>query len=486
MKRLVLAVVMTACATGAVRAQPKTEPPLSLPGEEAALLIHPSKMAFPATDFHPVKARRTVRSNGMVVYTLPDHELPLTYVRATIRTGGYLDPDDKLGLAEMCGAVMRTGGTKTQAGDAIDEELEYMAGAVESSIGEENGTVTLNVFSRDLDRGLAIFHDVLTAPAFDAAKLELKRNQMLESIRRRNDQVSSIVQREWRHLVYKGSHQGRISTAATVKAITQADLVGFHQKCYFPNNIILCICGDFDEEPMLTRIDKLFAGWEPRKVAIAPAPQIPLAFAPSLNCIEKEVPQSTIRMGHLGVTRNDPDWHALEVFDSILGGNGFASRLMRQVRSDRGLAYSVASAVTGGRGRGVVLVGAQTKSKSTVETTTLMQSIVKDLRASPVTPDELKTAKESILNSFVFQFTSSYGNVTHQADLEYLGLPADWYDTYQAKIAAVTAQDVLRVAKEHVFPDKFITLIVGKQSEFDKPLKSLGEVNVLPLVDYSK
>ncbi|MBI4860806.1 MAG: insulinase family protein [Candidatus Riflebacteria bacterium] len=381
--------------------------------------------------------------------------------------------------------MMRTGGTEKMIGDQIDEELEYMAASVETYVGEEAGVATLSVLKKDLDRGLSIFSEVLMRPAFAHDKVELKKNQVIEGIRRRNDKAAWIVQREWKRLVFQGHPFGRISTVKTVTAIAREDLIRFHQQFYYPNNISLVVSGDFVEADLLKKLEGVFGAWPSRPAPALPAPQVPLAFRASVNHIEKDVPQASIRLGHLGVTKLDPDWHALEVFDNVLGSNGFSSRLMREVRSNRGLAYSVGSGVTGGRSRGVILAACQTKSKSCVEALDLIMQILRQIRTQPVSVEELKIARESLLNSFVFQFTSSYGIATAHADLEYLGLPTDWYDTYKDRIARVTADDVLRVARQHLHPDKLTILVVGKQAEFDRPLATLGKVTQLPLDDYT-
>jgi len=450
------------------------------------LLAPPSTMTFPSLVFHPLKAKRIVRPDGMVLFLLEDHELPLIQMQAIIRTGSYLDPDDKLGLAEMTGAVMRTGGTEKMSGDRIDDELEFVAASVETYIGEEAGWASLSVLKKDLDRGLAIFGDVLMHPVFDSKKVELRRNQYIEQIRRRNDQPAPIAQREWKRLVYAGHPFGRISTARTIRAISRDDLVRFHGRCFFPGNIILSVSGDFEEADLVNRLNAVFGGWKKGEGTVPLPPPVPLKYSRSLNLIEKDGPQAVLRMGHLGVAKNDPDWPALDVFDSVLGGNGFSSRLMREVRSNRGLAYSVASLVSGGRSRGVILTACQTKSASCVEALSLMRDILKGFRNDKVSDEELKIAKESIANSFVFRFNSSFRIVSEQANLEYLGLPADWLEFYREGVSRVTADDVLRVARKHLQPDQLTIVVVGKHADFDKPLSSLGPVRTLPIEDFTK
>jgi predicted Zn-dependent peptidase len=461
-------------------------PASSVPAAPAELLVHPGRMAFPELTFRPPRSKRRVLANGMVLHVMEDHELPLVHVRATVRTGAYLEPDARLGLADICGAVMRTGGTRSMDGDALDEELEFMAGSVETWIGEESGGATLSVLRKDMDRGLALFADVLMNPAFAPDKLELKKGQVIEAIRRRNDQPGAITQREWRRKVYAGHPFGRISTIATVRSITRADLVEFHRRTFFPRNILLAASGDFEESDLVAKLERAFSGWKDRDEKIPAAPEVPLVLERSLEYIRKDVPQANIRIGHLGVTKADPDWHALEVMDAILGGNGFVSRLMREVRSNRGLAYSVGSAVTGGRSRGVILASLSTKSKSCVEALSLVISIMDSMREKPPTEEELRVAKESLINSFVFQFTSAWGTVTQAADLEYLGLPPDWLETYRDRIAAIAGADVHRVAGRHLHPGKARILVVGKPDDFDKPLSALGAARELPLPDYEK
>lgn len=450
------------------------------------LFLHPSKMVPPPLEFKPVRPKRVVAKNGMIVHLLEDHELPLVYLRAVVRCGSYLEPDDKLGLTDLVGTVMRTGGTEKMTGDKMDEELEYIAGAVETFVSDESGGATMNVLKKDFDRGLEIFADVLTRPVFDQKKIDLRKNSLMEGIRRRNDNPADITRREWRRLVYAGHPFARISTLKTVESITRQDLVDFHRKYFFPNNVILTATGDFKEDELLAKLDAAFAHWKPRDEKVPFVPDLPLKVESSLNHVQKKIPQTNIRMGHLGVPKTDPDWYALEVMDNILGSGGFVSRLMREVRSNRGLAYSVNSVLTGGRSRGVWLAVCQTKVASTVETMTLMRDIIKGMQEKPVTPEELKIAKDSILNSFVFQFTSSYGIVSQQADLEYTGLPADWLETYRDKIAAIDAEAVMAAAKKHLHPDKMTIMLVGDKDKFDKPLTTFGTPTEIPLVDWTK
>ena len=221
----------------------------------------PRQMTFAPVAFTPPVPERVVFDNGMVVYLLEDHELPLVTITATIRTGGWLDPSDKIGLAGIAGATMRTGGTQRMGAAELDRELEHMATSISVGIGTESGSAMLDVLAKDLPRGLRLFADVLMTPAFDPARVELARLQTIEGIRRRQDQPQSIVGREFAKLLYGPAHPyARESTVESVSKITRDDLLAFHANTVHPNGIILGVTGDFDRAAMLALLNETFGG----------------------------------------------------------------------------------------------------------------------------------------------------------------------------------------------------------------------------------
>lgn len=445
-----------------------------------------SSIKFRPLSFNPPRPDRVVLDNGMILHLLEDHELPLFGAHAVIKTGSVYEPDDRLGLAGLTGTVMRTGGTKTRSADEINEALEFIAGSVEVGIGQRSGSASVSVLAKDIDLGLTLFADVLRNPAFADEKIELHRQQIIEAIRRENDEPRPIARREFNSLVYAGHPFGRRRTLETVGAITKDDLIAFHEKYFFPNNIILGVHGDFERETLLAKLNELFGDWEPRKEPIPDPPDVEKSFAPSTHLARKDVPQTAIRLGHLGVKKEDPDYFALQVMNFILGGSGFTSRMMREIRSNRGLAYSVGSFFTGGQELGVFGAVCQTKAESTLETLAAMKELIGEIREAPVSEEELRTARESILNSFVFQYESIAQIVNQQVSLEYEGLPPDWLETYKESISKVTAEDVQRVAREHLHPEALITVLVGNPDLWEGDIATLGEVQEIELRDYSK
>src|SRR5881397_2168296 len=212
----------------------------------------PRQMRFEPVQFTPPEPQRLVLENGMVVYLLEDHELPLVTITATMRTGGWLDPADKVGLAGIAGTTMRTGGTKRMTAAEVDAELEQLAAHISVGIGTESGSAMLDVLRKDLTRGLRIFADILRTPAFDPARVELAKLQVIEAIRRRQDFPQSIAGREFEKMLYGPTHPfAREDTVASVSRITRDDLVAFHARTVHPNGIILGVTGDFNRAAML-------------------------------------------------------------------------------------------------------------------------------------------------------------------------------------------------------------------------------------------
>jgi predicted Zn-dependent peptidase len=444
--------------------------------------VHPSKLKFKPLEFNPPQSEVVLLNNGIILHMIEDHELPVIDMTAVIRTGSVYEPEDKIGLAGITGTVIRTGGTVSLSGEEINETLEFIVGSVEVSIGGESGTASMSVMKKDIDTGLKIFSDILINPVFKEDKLELERQKAIESIKRQNDDPSNIARREFRKTVY-GSHPfGRFPTIKTINRIKREDLVRFHKQYFKPNNVIMGITGDFNKEEIIKKIEEAFKDWKYEDVDFPGVPKVNEVYERSVNYAFKNTTQSVIRMGHLGIKQDNPDFYAVMVMDDILGGGGFTSRLMKEVRSDRGLAYSVwSSFVVGKFDLGLFAAGCETKAESTGEVINLMKNIIEKMRESPVSDEELKIAKESIINSFIFGFTSNLQVVSQRINVQYYNLPKDYLEKYRDNIAKVTKEDVLRVAKKYLHTDKLAFVVVGDEKKFDKPLSGLGEVRNIEL-----
>jgi len=445
----------------------------------------PRKMTFAPVEFTPPEPDRAVLENGIIVYFLEDHELPLVSITATMRTGSWLDPADKIGLASLTGSVMRTGGGGGLSSKQVDEELEQFAGEVNISIGRQSGSASLDVLSKDLKRGLQIFAGLIQTPAFEPARVDLAKLQAIEGIRRRQDNPGSIVGREFVKLLYGSDHpSARESSIASITRITRDDLVAFHRKTIHPNGLMLGVTGDFDKSAMLALLRELFGSWKRGDVpvlAIADVPQSQTA-KPVVRFVSKDTSQTHLRIGHLSIKESDPDYVALAIANDILGGSSFRSRLFNDVRTKQGLAYSVGSRLNSGmHDQGVWLMRAETKLPSTQEVITRFIANMERMSAELVTDSELTEAKEAYVNSFVFSFASSSAIVGRLMTLEYDGLPKDFLQQLRARVIALTKEEILAAAKKHFNPERLTIVAVGAGEALPKLLSGFGEVKEIKL-----
>ena len=423
--------------------------------------------------------KRVTLANGMQLFLLEDHELPLINMSAMIRTGSVYEPDDKIGLADITGTVMRTGGTTGMTGDEINEQLEQIAATVETSIGQNSGSASVSVLKEDIDTGLAILADVLMNPAFREDKIELEKIQTHSSIARRNDNARQIVWREYNKIIYGPlSIYARQTEYATIDNITREDLVAFHKKFYRPNNMMLAVWGDFDTDGMIAMLQKVFGEWEKADTEIPAVPEVKYEYRPTVNLVRKDdINQACILLGHIGGLMSDPDYFTLVVMNLALN-----NRVYKNVRSREGLAYSAYGDYGADYDHpGVFWVSCQTKSEATVYATRAMIAEVRKITESEITDEELALAKEGFLNSFVFNFESKGGIVERLMTYEYFGYPADFLQKTKTNVEKVTKADILRVARKHLHPDKLQILAVGRPDDFDEPLSVLGSVNEIDI-----
>ena len=416
--------------------------------------------------------------NGMIVYLLEDHELPIIDISVRVRTGSIYEPADKVGIATITGAVMRTGGTTSRTGDELDEILENLAASVETGIGDDSGSASMSVLKEDLDTGLSILADILMNPAFREDKIDLEKVQHRSAISRRNDNPGGITRREFSKLIYGAdSPYARTTEYDTINSITRDDLVAFYQKFFRPNNVILGVLGDFNSDEILAKIQETFKGWEPAEIALPEKPQIPEAYGKRIALVNKDdVNQTNIRMGHIGWLRKNEDYPALVVMSQILG-IGFSSRLINSIRVEKGLAYSVGNNYGAGYDvPGIFFIACGTKSEATVTAIEAILVEVEKMRTDEVSDDELKQAIDGFMNSSVFDYDTKGEILSRALRYEYHEYPQDFVEQLMAGIREVTKADVRRVAAQYLHPDKFTLIAVGKASDFDKPLNTLGDV----------
>ena len=457
-------------------------PSVGKPESEGAKIV--SGFKFKSLNFVPQKVDRVVLENGMILYLLEDHDLPIFNITARIRTGAVYEPQEKAGLASLTGYVIRSGGTVSMPPDKMNEELEFMAVSVETAIDRESGSANLSTLRKDIDKSLKIFADVLMNPAFPEDKIRMRKDEVVESIRRENDNPAQIAQREFRKIMYDSKHpysrkvEGSLES---IEKITRDDMITFHKKYFHPNNIILGISGDFNKDEIVKKLNTVFAGWKKEEIQFPEVPKVDSRFEKAVFYVYKDINQANVIMGHQGIHRKSPDYFPVMIMNFILGGGSFTARIPGRIRSDEGLAYSAYSAFQTARDIGIFFVSCQTKLESTNRAISIALEELEKIRKSPIDKAELAQAKETFMNQFVFRFTTSASIVGQKADIEYEELPLNYLETYLGNVQAVTHEDIQQVARKYLHPDEIKILVVGDKEKFDKPLDSFGKVNVIEL-----
>jgi zinc protease len=430
----------------------------------------------PAPTVQIPESSRFQLANGMTVYLMENHELPLVGGTALIRTGSRLEPGDEVGLASLTGIVMRSGGTETRSADALNEFLEQRAAAIETAIDQVSGSASFSALTEDLDAVFAQFADVIRHPAFPEDKLKLAKTQLQGNIARRNDDPNSIVGREFRKLIYGATNPyGRTVEYTTLDNISRDDVLRFYQQSVQPQNLLLGIVGDFDRTAMRRQIEAQFGDWRPQEQSMPRAlPAVAQAQPSGIFLVNQpQLTQSSIQIGHLGGQADSPDYPALMVMNEVL--NGFGGRLFNEVRSRQGLAYSVYGQWSPQFDYpGLFVAGGQTRSDATVPFIKSVLAELEQIRSAPVSAAELAFAKDSVLNSFIFNFQSPAQTLSRLLRYEYFGYPDDFIFRYQAGVAATTIADVQRVAATYLRPSNLVTLVVGNAAAIQPPLTSLN------------
>ncbi len=446
--------------------------------------LHAVKPRLPKSkplDFSPPQGSRHILKNGMIVYILKDNTLPIINISAKIKAGKLYDTKDKIGLAELTADLLKDGGTLKYKPEEIDKILEFSGAAIGSRMYMEEGEMAMRCLSKDFEKVFDIYTDVLMNPTFNDDKVKLFKDDTLEGIRRRNDKPDSQARREAVRMFYGKDHPyGWRTEPSTIKAINKSDLKKFHSNFYKPNNTILAISGDFkSEKEILNQLNTAFSSWKQGKVNFPEIPKVKINEKRNIYFIEKDIAQTFIVLIQKGLKRHDPIEFPLSVGNHILGGGSFSSRLTTEIRTKKGLAYSVYSYFAKRPDYGYVFSYCGTKPETYSQALEEMLKQFQLMKEKPVSAQELNIAKSAIINSFVFRFPTPFSLMEERASYELYGYSKDYLDNYTKEMAKITQASVLEASKKILDPDNAMLFVIGNSKKFDKPLSTFGKVTIL-------
>ncbi|UCD95393.1 MAG: insulinase family protein [Candidatus Zixiibacteriota bacterium] len=443
-----------------------------------ALTVHavdPREMSFPPLKFQPPEPVRFVTDNGMVVFFLEDHQLPILTAVAFLHGGSSYDPPGKAGLAEITAQLLRSGGAGQRSPEQVDEDLDFVATRISSGASRDELTLSLNAMRKDAELAFEILSDMVISPGFDTGKVSLELSNKAEEIRRQNDEPARVTRRIYYQTVYTGHPYGVYPTLASIGNISREDILSQHRKYYAPDNCILAVSGDMTLDEIKALVNKYLGRWQKSGMQIQTPAMATMQYMPGVYYVDRDVNQANIRLGHLSMDIKNPDRHAMDVMNFILGG-GFVSRMASQVRTTAGLAYSVGSYSYNRPLMGTFFAYCMTRADAMARATRMIMDIISEVKENGITAEEMDLGKESIINSFVFNYDTPGKIATAQAYLEFYQFPPDQLEKDVEALQAVTLEDCKRVAQKYLSPDKLAIVIVGNKEMFDQPPDTFGPV----------
>jgi zinc protease len=412
--------------------------------------------------------KRSVLNNGLVLLTSEQRALPMVSMELLIDAGSRYEGAKQEGLANLTARLLKYG-TRQRTALQISETLDFLGVSLDTGCGKDVASISVTILKKDLAKGLELLADILTASAFPQGEIDRQKQEIIAAIRAREEAPGAVAQRTFAAALFPASPYGRLveGSEASVKSLQQTSLKEFFARYYRPNRSIMAVVGDVSEQEITRALNQAFRGWskgEPSGQRLVPEK----IGAPQLLRVNRDLTQANIILGHNGVARGNPDYYAIQVMNYILGGGDFSSRAMDSIRNERGLAYSVYSFFSAEKSHGIFQFVMQTKSETTQEAIRIANEEIRRIREEPVSEQELNDAKDYLIGSFPLRFDTNRKVASFLAQVEYFQLGLDYPDRYSDLIRKVSRADVQRVAKQYLYPDKFITVIVGNQKKLDE------------------
>ncbi len=413
-------------------------------------------------------AEREILPNGLTLLHAEKKALPIIRVVVAIKAGSIAETPGKAGLANLTADLLNEG-TTSRSSKEISEAIEFVGGSLQTSGGADYVTATLSVLKKDMELGFGLLADILLNPAFSEKEVSRRKAIIKSSIQQQREEPGTVASKAFMKELFGDHPYGWPveGTEETLDAITRQDLVAFHREYYAPNNAVMAVVGDIGRDELRAMLDRHFRNWEKRQIRAGHLPELRPAAGARVIRIQKEITQANIILGHSGVARDNPDYYAITVMNYILGGGGFASRLVDNIRDNKGLSYDVHSFFAPQKYGGSFRAGLQTKNQTAQVAVDEILREMERIRTEPVTDRELEDAKAYLTGSFPLRVDSNSKIAAFLISIEYYGLGLDYIDNYRQYIERVTKEEVLRVAQKYLKTKDFLLVIVGDLKKTD-------------------
>jgi zinc protease len=410
--------------------------------------------------------KRIMLDNGMVLLLSEKHEIPMVTVNIAVKAGNTAVPKEKAGLASITASLL-TQGTAKRTANQISKEIDFIGGSLSTGGGDDFATAGLRVLKKDIRTGFDLLSDVLLNPVFDQKEIDRLVKSTLAEIQRQKEEPNIVANEAFEKAVYGGHAYGRTGddVAAYLPKLTRQDLLEFYKARYSPNNAVVAVVGDVTEREVVALLKEYFNGWKTGNQPLPPAVAPPVIDKTVVVKIDKKITQANIDMGHIGINRENPDFYAVTVMNYILGGGGFSSRMMDNIRDNKGLAYDVHSGFAAQKEAGAFEVSIRTKNESANEVIAEALKELRRIQTDLVSEKELADAKAYLTGSFPLRMDTSAKIAGMLTSIEIYGLGLDYPQKYAGLINSVTREDIQRVARTYLHPDKMVIVVVADQEK---------------------
>ncbi len=413
------------------------------------------------------KVERLVLDNQMVVLFSEQHQLPFITINLLFDAGSWRDPLKQPGLANLTSEAILLG-TEKYPLDTINRELDFLGADLSTACDRDFMTVSFRILTKHLDQGMELFNEVVMQPAFPEDQIQRKKREIQGMLKSVQSQPDYIADRQFHQILFRQNPYGH-PVEGSIDSLARMDrdsVTDFYRNFLKPNNAVLAIVGDVTREEMRSKILSRLEQWAAEPV---PDSHFKKIFEENADSVltDKPVAQANIVMGHAGIERKNKDYYKVQVMNQIFGGSGFTSRLFREVRVQKGLAYSVGSAFVSRKYPGSMQITMQTKNSSAKEAMDIAIKVMKNMQETQPTGQEMETARQYLIGSFPMRFDSQAELASYLIQIEYYDLGLEYFEKYPDYIQAVSGDDVLQAARNYLKPDEVVSSVVADLEKTD-------------------